>query len=236
MLDSFGGVALVGVALACSACSDDGKNPGSLPDPGGEDGRDAGGQAGDGGARGDGAPGPLPPTDAGSEPVDGNVSPTANDSFETARPVTLGGRREFQDVVQPFQTAYFTFEAKAGSFYELTSYITTFSPDNAMSLYDADHVLVAENDLGERWPGDRTIDARLVVRLEHDGTYYVKLTDPALGPQAFEGAAYPDYFYYLSARELTPGTPGTGFESASVDFVLDGFSGFSFVTLVGEFH
>jgi hypothetical protein len=74
------------------------------------------------------------------------------------------------------------------------------------------------------------------VRLEHDGTYYIKLTDPALDSQAFRGAAYPDYFYYLSARELTPGTPGTGFESASVDFTLDGFSGFSFVTLVGEFH
>jgi hypothetical protein len=231
MLDSFRRTALLGVALACASCSDENKTTGSVPDPSGERGPDAGAQPSDGGARGDEAPAPPLSADAAPEPV----SPTANGSFETARPVTVGGKREFQDVVQPFQSAYFSFEAKAGSFYELASYVTPYSPENVLSLYDPDHVLIGENELGERWPGDRMLDTRLVVRLERDGTYYVKLTDPALGPEAFQNPAFPDYFYYLSARELTPGTPGTGFES-EVDFALDDFSGYSVVTLVGEFH
>lgn len=236
MLDSFRRTALLGVALACASCSDDNKKPSSVPDVGGERRPDAGGgQASDGGARGGRAPAPPPSADAGPERVDDNVSPTANGSFETARPITVGGRREFQDIVQPFQVAYFSFEAKAGAFYELASYVTPYSPDNVLSLYDADHVLVAENNLGERWPGDRMIDTRLVVRLERDGAYYITLTDPALGPESFGNPAFPDYFYYVSAREFTPGTPGTGFES-EVDFTNDDFSGYSVVTLVGEFH
>jgi hypothetical protein len=67
-----------------------------------------------------------------------------------------------------------------------------------------------------------------------NGTYYVKLTDPR-SAGAFQNSAFPDYFYFVSAREFTPGTPGTGFES-EVDFTNDEFSGYSVVTLVGEFH
>src|SRR5262249_38597472 len=111
-----------------------------------------------------------------------------------------------------------------------------YTPDNVMSLYDADHALIAENDVGERWPGDRMIDSRLVVRLERDGRYYMKLTDPALGPDAFENTSFPDYFYYVSARELVPGTPGTGFESGDTTFEKDAFSGLPSATLLGEFH
>lgn len=231
MVDSFRGVALLGVALACVSCSDEKRKLGAVPDDGGTS---AGGQTSDSGGRADGSPVP-PGVDAGPDGGGDNVSPTANGSFETARPITVGGRREFQDIVQPFQTAYFHFEGKAGSFYELASYMTPYNPNNVMSLYDADHVLIAENDVGERWPGDRMIDTRLVVRLEHDGVYYIKLTDPMLGPEAFQNPGFPDYFYYLSARELTSGTPGTGFESGSADFVVDSFSGFPCSLILGAF-
>jgi hypothetical protein len=228
MADSLRRVALLAAALACVSCSDEKRKLGASPD---DDGTDSGRQPRDGGARGDGAPAQPSGTDAGAEP-----DPTANQTFETARSLTVGGRREFQDIVQPFQTAYFYFKARGGVFYELASYVTPYSPNNVMSLYDADQILIGENDLGERWPGDRMIDTRLVVRFEHDGVYYVKLTDPELGPASFDNPGFPDYFYYVSARELAAGTPGTGFESADTDFVPDAFSGLPCATLLGEFH
>jgi hypothetical protein len=158
----------------------------------------------------------------------------ANGSFDTAKPLTVGDAPILQDVVNAYQESYFAFEGKAGSYYALSTDVGRFTPDNVISLHDSRRELIAENDDGARWLNE-PIDSRLVVRLPSDGTYYVKVVDPYLPPEAFH-SGFSLVFYHLSVVELSPGADGVGFEGGEVRFASDAASGYWFTTLVGEFH
>jgi hypothetical protein len=238
MLESFRRGAFLGVALACAACGDDdaathhekADSGPSVTDAGPpESGTDASRpNDDDGGAAPNEGGAPTPVADAG------DASLPNNDSFDTARPIVLGGKREFEDLRKP-QKSYFSFQGKEGGFYEFMSFFGPYAPDNTLRLYDSDRTLLAENQSGERWPGDTSTDTRLVVRLPKGGTYYLEFEDPALVPESFPDA-YTEYFFYVSARELTPGTSGAGFESQDADFATDATSGYLYTTLVGTFR
>jgi hypothetical protein len=234
-----GWVALA-VALAGPACSDDVHAPARSPDAGSVEAgtHDAGivavpdGHADAGIAVESGAT--VTPAADGAATDSGDVPfvPT-NTSFDTATPVVTG-KPALQDVVAGKQKSYFSFEGKAGAFYSLSTEVSQYSPNNVLFLYDADQTLIAQNDDGARWPGD-SIDARLVVRLPHDGTYYAMAVDETLTDDYFPPGAFVLVYYHLTLDALVEG-PGVGTEGHTAVFAHDDTSGYSYATLIGEFH
>jgi hypothetical protein len=227
------------LACACAGCSSD--PPGPVAAEAGQPGHDGGGghvlsEAGpDARPRSDSGALPPVPIESGTDADSGLPPALVNGSFDTATAVTVGGAPFLQDVTKAYQESYFAFEGKAGSYYVLSTDLGSFTPDNVISLYDPGRELIAENDDGPRWPNDR-IDSRLVVRLPNDGTYYVKIVAPYLPPEAFPSTGFSLVFYHLTVLELSPGSDGAGFEGGEVRFAKDAETGYSFTTLVGEFH
>jgi len=168
--------------------------------------------------------------------ADASDRAVANESFETARPISLG-ERHLQDVLHVRQSNYFTFEASSAGFFELRTDVHQFSPDVSLWLYDAERVLIAENDDGSLWPGD-TVDSRLVVRLPHPGRYYVKVSDMTTPPEFFSQSGFSLLFYHLDVRGLAADTEGFASAQDGVPtearFAVDEESGYSYVTLLGR--
>ncbi|MET0389635.1 MAG: PPC domain-containing protein [Polyangiales bacterium] len=128
----------------------------------------------------------------------------SNLSFETARPITA--EDIWQRVVNDTQVDYYSFEAKAGLFYVLTTDVSSFSPDNVVTVYDADRRVLAENDHGSRYPNDH-VDARLVFRPEQTGRYYVTVEDRISPTSSSDGRYVPPLIYHFTVREVTADTP-----------------------------
>lgn len=174
--------------------------------------------------------------DASSDEDDPNALPT-NVSFETARPVELGSTTVWQTLHNAEQVDYYSFQGEAGRFYELHTNHGAFTPENVITLYDADRKVIAENDNGSLWPGD-AIDARLVVRLPHTGTYYLVVEDRTSPPEYFN-SAFAAIFYQIVIQAIDQNTPGFVFENASdlepapVRFLNDARTGNAYATLVG---
>jgi hypothetical protein len=135
-----------------------------------------------------------------------------NGGFETARAVEVGADT-MQRVVNASQVDYYSFEAKAGSFYVLSTDKSGFSPDNVITVLDPERNAIAENDSGSLYPNDH-VDTRVIVRPEHAGTYYVIVEDRVLPGADAEGHFIPPLFYRLSLREITAGTEGYALETA----------------------
>ncbi|HKP56806.1 MAG TPA: PPC domain-containing protein [Polyangiales bacterium] len=150
-------------------------------------------------------------------------------------PVDTTGIGVLQEVRSASQVDYFSFEAEAGSFYELaTSRSRRFSPDNVMTLLDSELQPIAENDDGSLWDGD-SIDARLVVRIAQGGKYFVRVQDPYTPPEVFDNPSFPLLYYHFWVRELLPNGRGVTHESSSqVRFAHDDRSGYDYTTLIGE--
>ena len=177
--------------------------------------------------------------DAGADAQSGgdpNALP-ANVSFDTARKVPLASAEIWQTLHSVDQVDYYSFDAEAGRFYVLSTNRGNFSPDNVISLFDADHKLLAENDDGSLWPGD-AIDARLLVRAAKSGTYYVVVEDRTTPPEYFDDR-FASLYYQLMVRAIDADTPGFALESANdmaaapAQFVNDARSGNVYVTLLG---
>lgn len=172
---------------------------------------------------------------------DAEAEPVKNDSFETARPIEIGDTGALMDEKSADQVDYFVFSGEAGSFYELTTNRGTFSPDNLISLYDSEHELLAENDDGWIWPGDK-IDSRLVVRLPATGQYFVRVEDRFTPPEFFApselGGIASLLYYVLHVRAIGPDSEGYAFAdqaNASITLRKDEASGYAYVTLLGQF-
>ena len=159
-----------------------------------------------------------------------------NVSFESAKRIEPDGMPVLQDQVAVEQRDYFVFSGKQGEYYEIRTDDQSFSPDVVLTLYDADQTLLASNDFGTVWPGDR-VDARLVVRLPADGDYYIEIDDPYT-PAAFFRSSFPLLFYHLELRSLHEGMAGVaiaqGSDPAAVEFAHDERTGYAYVTLLGE--
>ena len=170
--------------------------------------------------------------DAGSD----DALPT-NVSFDTARQVDVGAPDVWQSVRSADQVAYYAFRAEEGKFYVLFTNRGTFSPDNVITLYDADHHVIAENDDGSLWPGDQ-IDARLVIRAPKSGTYYAVVEDLTTPAEYFSGDQ-PFLYYHLIVQAIDATTPGFALESTDdsptpVTFVESMPTGNTYITLLGE--
>jgi hypothetical protein len=163
--------------------------------------------------------------------------PRKNVDFDNALRMKTDDSRILQDVVVARQADFYVFTAKAGAFYEMKTDNSDFSPDLVMTLYDADKTQIGENDSGSIWPGD-TIDARLVVRLDHDGEYFVRLEDRST-PASFFMQSFPLLYYHFQVRELGPDAPGVSHGSGSapndVHFAHDVLSEYDYSTLVGTY-
>jgi hypothetical protein len=190
----------------------------------------------DGSAATDGAA----PEDAASDAGDGLVNgrrPRTNLDFESAQRVQTDDSRVLQDVVGVRQSDFYVFTGKAGVFYEMKTDSTDFSPDLVMTLFDADKHPIAENDSGSLWPGD-AIDARLVVRLAHDGDYFVRLEDRTT-PAGFFMQSFALLYYHLQVRELGADATGATHDASSapnqVRFSHDDKSGYDYSTVVGTY-
>jgi hypothetical protein len=180
------------------------------------------------------------PPDAGAAAPDAAAfmrKPPENVSFETALRVQTDGSNHLQDEQSADQLDYYVFSGTAGEFYELRTDTGDFTPDNVISLYDAEHTLIAENDSGSIWPGD-AIDARLVVRVPSSGDYYVAVEDRLTPPEFFH-SSFPLLYYHLSVRALGADATAVAHEGdaapATVAFVQDATSGYGYATLLGEF-
>jgi hypothetical protein len=171
-------------------------------------------------------------TDAGSDAGDA-PAPVPNESFETARPV--GDEGALIDVLHEDQHNYFTLEVEAGDTYAIHTAINDYSPDVVLSIYDAQRVLVARNDVGSLWPGDR-VDARVVTRFARGGRYYVEVRDTSTPPEFFSQSGFSLNYYVLHVRKVTADTPGfaTPSSSAAPVFETDASSGYRYLTLVGD--
>jgi len=171
-----------------------------------------------------------------ARPVDVRA-PQTNVSFETAKRVQTDGSTALQDERSATQVDFYTFAAKAGAFYEITTDLNAFSPDNSIELYDAQQALLAANDDGSIWAGD-AIDARLIFRAREAADYFVRVEDRWTPPVFFSGSSLPLLFYHLRVRELDANTPGIALEGAAevtpVAFAMDEATGFAYATLVGE--
>lgn len=171
-------------------------------------------------------------TDAGS---DAGEAPALvpNESFETARP--LGDDGALVDVLHADQHNYFTLDVEAGDTYAIHTAVNDYSPDVVLSVYDAERKLLARNDDGSLWPGDR-VDARVVTRFARSGRYYVEVRDPSTPPEFFTQSGFSLAYYVLHVRKVTEGTPGfaTPSSSAAPVFETDESSGYRYVTLVGD--
>jgi hypothetical protein len=163
--------------------------------------------------------------------------PRKNVDFDNALRMKTDDSRILQDVVVVRQADYYVFTAKAGAFYEMKTDNTDFSPDLVMTLYDADKNQIAENDSGSIWPGD-AVDARLVVRLDRDGEYFVRLEDRST-PAGFFTQSFPLLYYHFQVRELGPDAAGATHDSSDapsdVHFAHDDISDYDYSTLIGTY-
>jgi hypothetical protein len=215
-----------GAALVLLGCGADAPSNDRRLRDGGSDAavHDAGPASHDGGA----ADAASDPTDAGS-----NLAALPNDSFETARPITLDAPGGLHDVTQAGQVDYYSFEAEAGAFYALSTDQGTFAPDTVVALFNPDRQLLGENDNGSIWPGDQ-VDSRLVVRVAQAGTHFVRVQN-----HLTSGSVFPPVFYHLAVQHLAPDTAGVALQGtqgvAQVHFAHDKASGYAYATLCGDF-
>lgn len=174
----------------------------------------------------------MPVPDAGDL---GSLTTPLNVSFATAKPFEVGAEIS-QRVFTSLQADYYRFEAEADTFYELRTNRSEISPDNVISVFDAQHRLVAENDEGSIWPGD-FIDARLVLRFEHAGTYYVRIEDRVTSDELFRNPFGLPFSYRFRIRTVDGSTPGFARQDADepsgVQFEHDAQSGNAYVTVLG---
>ena len=171
----------------------------------------------------------------------GDLGPLAtpqNVSFATARPFQVGAEIS-QRVFTGLQADYYSFEAQADTFYELRTNRSEVSPNNVISVFDAQHHLVAENDNGALWPGD-FVDARLVLRFPQAGLYYVRVEDRVTDDELFRNPFALPFSYRLRIRTIDADTPGfarqdgqDGDEPTEVNFEHDANSGNAYVTVLG---
>lgn len=230
---------MLGAALCLAACGDDDLD--AERDDGGMR-ADAALRDGGGGAERDAAPPDMP--DAASSSADAAITRDAgfvrpvptNVSFETAKRLEPDTTPPLQDEISATQVDYYVFGGSAGQFVELSTDRMTFSPDVVISLYDADHTLLAQNDEGAIWPG-APVDARLVARLPADGDYYVTVDDPYTPPEFFQ-ASFSLLYYHLRLHAVSDGVAGfaiaDGSEPHAATFAHDEKTGYDFITLVGE--
>ncbi|MET0342985.1 MAG: PPC domain-containing protein [Polyangiales bacterium] len=158
-------------------------------------------------------------------------------SFETALRVEPDGQPVLTDELHAAQVDYYVFHAIAGAYYEISTENDIYSPDNVLTLFDAERKEVASNDSGSRYPDD-VFDARLVVRIPVTGDYYVRIEDHKTPPEFFR-SRFPLLFYHLNVRTIAPDTAGyVRVEDGRVParFESDTRDGYRFVTLIGEFH
>jgi hypothetical protein len=179
----------------------------------------------------------VAPDEAGAEAGSRGPGLVPGTSFATALRIEPGESPLLVDERSADQVDYFVFHVEAGSFYELTTDRSVFSPDNEITLYDSEHKPLAYNDDGPLWPGDR-IDARLVVHAARTGDYFLKVEDPYTPPEFFDSSLSLLY-YYLKVRPVTAQTPGfaraTADGSTEPSFQHDARSGYEYVTLLGLF-
>jgi hypothetical protein len=174
--------------------------------------------------------------DAGTDDAgQGRPLPT-NVSFETALRLEPDGPPVLQDQRVAGQMDFYVFEAEAGGIYEISTDRHRFSPDLVVSVYDPERTLLAENDTGSVFGGD-AIDARVVVRADTSGDYYVKATDPDLTSTFFSDSPLPLLYYHPRVRLITSDTPGYAIakpgEQTELKPVADDATGYRYVTLLG---
>lgn len=157
-----------------------------------------------------------------------------NNSFDTAAPIEVDPVHvALHDIVRPGQMDFYWFEGEAGEYYALSTDLNAFSPDTVITLFDADQQQLAENDDGSMWGGD-VYDSRLVVRLEHGGKHFVRIsTHLGLDP------VRPPIYYHLAVKHLMPDAAGitvqTTEDPAPVRFAHDDASGYDYATVLGDF-
>jgi hypothetical protein len=188
-----------------------------------------------------------PPEPAADDAPDADPNPLAAD-FAAAREVPLDdpdGAVKSIDVYQ--QHNYFHFRGVGGVFYELRTGRRDYMPDTTLTLYDAQGRQLAFNDEGYLWIFDE-IDARIVIRLPHDGDYYVRVDDIETPPEffeAYEAGFGPGLYYRLVVRTLDAAHEGVAFEwgnHAGMDIPTEATlvrmpgQGHRQVTLLGEFE
>jgi hypothetical protein len=156
-----------------------------------------------------------------------------NDSFDTATPIDLSVTPRIRDVTRPSEVDYYSFDGEAGAYYALSTDYNSFTPNTIIALFDPDKQLIGENDYGVIWPGDK-IDSRLVVRLQRNGMYYVRVQNH-LG----DAPVYPPTFYHLKIERLSPDADGvtvqTSDKPAKIRWARDMMTGYSYATLLGDF-
>jgi hypothetical protein len=143
--------------------------------------------------------------------ADDPFAPPPNSSFESARALTAG-EAAMQRVVDATQVDYYSFEARAGVFYVLSTDVSSFAPNNVISVFNSERALIAENDDGSLYPNDH-IDARVIVRPEHSGTYYVTVEDRVMPEPDAATHLVPPLFYSLRLQEITRDTAGYAIET-----------------------
>ncbi len=155
-------------------------------------------------------------------------------SFEQALRVEPDGSPNLIDERSADQVDYFVFRGRAGAYYEILTDRGEFTPDNTLELYDAQRRKLGANDDGARFPGD-DIDARLVVRLQADGDYYVRVEDLQTPAELFS-SALPLLYYHISVRELTASSEAYAVwnQGSTLPFVEDDEYGYHYVTVIGE--
>lgn len=147
-----------------------------------------------------------------------------NNSFDTAMAVALDDELAGLDTMRSKEdVSYFRFEGNAGQWVELTTSSSPYSPNTAITLYDPERNPIADNDDGAAFSTD-PVDARIVTRLERDGTYYVSVEDRVSSPRFFERESHPYYrlqIYDLAKRgsvtyDATGGAAEVRFEEFEV--------------------
>lgn len=176
-------------------------------------------------------------TEAGVGNADDAFIPPPNSSFESARALTPG-EDTMQRVVNEAQVDYYSFEARAGTFYVLSTNVSRFAPNNVITVFDPEQTMIAENDDGSLYPNG-SIDARVIIRPEHSGTYYVTAEDRVLEAEAADGHFIPPLFYTMSLREIDPSTPGYTLEMddqspTSLMLVEDAVAHARYITVLGD--
>ncbi|MFM2419838.1 MAG: hypothetical protein RL385_4561 [Pseudomonadota bacterium] len=175
--------------------------------------------------------------DAGAGDASQALLLPSNVDFETALRLTPDGHAVLQDQRVAGQTDYFVFEAEPGGLYEISTDRHRFSPDLVVSVYDPERKLLAENDTGAVFAGD-AIDARVIIRAETGGDYYVKASDPNLTSTFFTDAPLPLLYYHPRVRRIVEDTPGYAIArpGGQVELrpIADEVTGYRYVTLLGE--
>lgn len=184
---------------------------------------------------------PTNSPDATSPHADAAVGEPAlqitNLSFETATALSLPAA-PLQFVILSGQSSYFSFEGRANTFYALTTERSVFSPDNTISVFDPEQKLLGQNDEGSLWSSDR-IDARLLIRLERDGTHYIRIEQASLPAESLHQTYDPPLSYHIAVREIEAGSEGFGLELADetpsgIEFLRDPSDEYAYVTLLGD--